>query len=394
MKHLSKKAKIIYGILAFLVLSIVVLRLMLPGILLRYVNKQLTLIDGYNGHVDDIDVSLYRGAYTIQGIRLDKTGGKIPVPFFSAESIDVSIEWRALFHRRIVAEIIANRPVLNFVKGPNKETSQTKIDTDWKVVIDHLIPFKLNRFEIDDGEIHYRDFYSTPKVDVLAKDVQVVAENLTNANHAKDSLPSTVNGTASLYDGKVTLNMKIDPLSKTPTFDANAKMTTLTLSKINDFLKAYGNFDVEKGTFSLYTEAAAKDGRIRGYTKPVIKDMQVVSWKEDKDQPLKFIWESVIELVGWILNNKEKDQIATKASFEGNIKDPHVDVWSTIGQLLRNAFIQALYPSIENSISLNSVEKKEAKKTFFQKMFGSGDKPDEEKKKKNGDVNNTKKKNS
>jgi len=105
-----------------------------------------------------------------------------------------------------------------------------------------------------------------------------------------------------------------------------------------------------------------------------------VSWKEDKDQPLKFIWESLIELVGWVLNNKEKDQIATKASFEGSIKNPDVDIWSTIGQLLRNAFIQALYPSLENSISLNSVEKKEAKKNFFQKIFGSEEIPDKNKK--------------
>ena len=214
-----------------------------------------------------------------------------------------------------------------------------------------------------------------------AQHVHILAENLTNANHAKDSLPSTVSATASVYDGNVSLNMKIDPLYKTPTFDANAKMTTLTLSKLNDFLRAYGNFDVEKGTFSLYTEAAAKDGKITGYTKPIIKDMKVVSWKEDKDQPLKFIWESLIELVGWVLNNKEKDQIATKASFEGSIKNPDVDIWSTIGQLLRNAFIQALYPSLENSISLNSVEKKEAKKNFFQKIFGPEETPDKNKKK-------------
>ena len=370
MKKLSKRAKIIYGVLGFLIIGLIVFRLFLPRILLNYVNRQLTLIDGYRGHVDDIDVSLYRGAYTIHRIRLDKTGGKIPVPFFNAETIDLSVEWKALFHGKVVAEIVTDRPVLNFVKGPTEETSQTKIDKDWKVVVDHLIPFKLNRFEINNGEIHYRDFHSSPKVDVEAKNVEILAENLTNANHARDSLPSTIHATADVYDGNVTLNMKMDPLYKTPTFDANAKMTTMTLSKMNDFLRAYGGFDVEKGTFSLYTEAAAKDGKIKGYTKPIIKDMQVVSWKEDKDKPLKFLWESVIELVGWVLNNKDKDQIATKASFEGSIKNPDVDIWSTMGQLLRNAFIQALYPSLENSINLNSVEKKEMKKTFFQKLFG------------------------
>jgi hypothetical protein len=32
--------------------------------------------------VDDIDVALIRGAYKIKRIKLKKTGGKAPVPFF------------------------------------------------------------------------------------------------------------------------------------------------------------------------------------------------------------------------------------------------------------------------------------------------------------------------
>jgi len=47
--------------------------------------------------------------------------------------------------------------------------------------------------------------------------------------------------------------------------------------------------------------------------------------------------------------------------------------------LLRNAFIQALYPSLENSINLNSVDKEEEKKTFFQRIF-EGNKKDKKKK--------------
>lgn len=41
--------------------------------------------------------------------------------------------------------------------------------------------------------------------------------------------------------------MKIDPLVAVPTFDMNARLTTLNITQLNDFLKAYGNFDAEKG---------------------------------------------------------------------------------------------------------------------------------------------------
>ncbi|HTE29487.1 MAG TPA: DUF748 domain-containing protein [Chryseolinea sp.] len=367
-RNLSRKKRVLYIVLGSILFLLIIFRLMLPSILLKYVNRQLARIDGYTGHVKDIDVSLYRGAYTIKSIYLNKTGGKVPVPFFKADVIDLSVEWRAIFHGRIVAEIEVRKPVLNFVKGPTKETSQTDIDNDWTVVVDKLIPFKLNRFRIRDGEIHYRDYYSSPKVDIKATSVEIIAENLSNAKHAKDSLPSTVKATASVYDGEAHMDMKIDPLNKNLTFDLNAKLTTLNLTRLNDFLKAYGRFDVEKGTISLYTEAAAKDKLIRGYVKPIIKDLQVVSWKEDKDKPLKLAWETLIEGVSWLLTNHNKDQVATKAEFTGRTDDPSVNTWAVIGQLLRNAFIQALYPSLENSVSLNTVEKDE-KKTLLEKIF-------------------------
>lgn len=345
------------------------LRIALPYILLRYVNKQLTLIDGYTGHVRDIDVALYRGAYSIKDLKLDKTGGKIPVPFFAAKTIDISVEWKALFHGRIVAEIEVEQPTLSFVSGPSKSTSQTDIDNDWTTVIDNLIPIKLNRFQINDGQIHYRDFYSSPKVNIEAKSVRITAENLSNVQRVKDTLPSTVAASARVYDGTVQVDLKINPLAAIPTFDMNARLSPVKLTAMNDFLKAYGNFDAESGTISMYSEAAAKNKKITGYVKPVIKDLKVVNWKEDKEDFGKLVWEAIVEATGWLLTNRKKDQIATNAEFTGNIDRPDVNTWVVIAQLLRNAFIQALYPALENSVNLNSVGKKKEKRTFLQNLF-------------------------
>jgi len=367
-KKMGRRGKIWVIVLGSILMLILILHLTLPSILLRYVNRQLSKIEGYKGSVEDIDIAIFRGAYTIKNIRLDKLSGKIPHPFFKADIIDLSVEWKALFNGRIVAEIEVENPELNFVKGPTKATSQTEIDKDWTEVVDNLIPLKLNRFEINNGEIHYRDLHSSPKVDIFTNNVHIIAENLSNAKHKKEELPSTVKADADVYGGQVTLDMKIDPLNKVPSFDVNAKLTEVNLVKINDFLKAYGNFDVEKGSLQLYTEAAAKDGMIKGYTKPIIKDMKVLNWKTDKETPVRFIWEAIVEGVSWVLNNKSKDQIATKAEFEGRIDKPDVNIWFIIGQLLRNAFIEALYPALENSVNINT-PKKEEKPTLLEKIF-------------------------
>jgi hypothetical protein len=149
--------------------------------------------------------------------------------------------------------------------------------------------------------------------------------------------------------------MKMDALARTPTFDGKAKLEGLNLANLNNFIDAFAKFDIKSGEISIYTEAAAKDGRITGYTKPIIKNLKVLNWEKDKDKPLKIVYEAVAEAVAWVFKNHNKEQLATKVEFEGNIKNPNIDIWELIGQVLKNAFIQALYPSLENSVSLNSL---------------------------------------
>jgi len=369
-KHHTRR--IILIVVGSLIVILIGLRIALPSILLRFVNRDLQTIPGYTGRVDDIDVHLIRGAYTIRSVRLDKTGGKIPVPFFSADALDLSVEWGALFHRRLVGKIIVQHPILNFAKGPTKETSQTEIPKEpWTRVVKDLMPLKLNRFEIFDGEIHYRDFYSTPKVNIYATDIHILAQNLSNARHQKEELPSSVEATCNgIYGGHATLSMKLDALNDVPTFSAKAELTNMDITRLNDFLSAYGKFTVKQGSISIYTEAAAKEHKITGYTKPIIKDLRVVDWDKDKAHPLKLAWEALIGAVNWVVKNKGKDQTATRVEFSGDLKDPNVNVWYIIRQTLRNGFIQALYSGLENSVNINSVDRvNDSKlKTEFEKQ--------------------------
>ena len=358
MKKFSHKRKVVFIVLGSIFVLLIALRIALPYILLRLVNKELTHIPGYTGHVDDIDVALIRGAYKIKTIKLEKTGGKIPVPFFSADLADLSLQWEALFHGRIVGKILVEHPILNFVKGPTEATSQTKIDSSWTVVVKKLMPLKLNKFEINDGEIHYRDFHSKPEFDIFTKKVHILAENLSNADKNKEVLPSSITATADVYGGKASASMKMDALARTPTFDGKAKLEGLNLANLNNFIDAFAKFDIKSGEISIYTEAAAKDGKITGYTKPIIKNLKVLNWEKDKEKPLKIAYEAVVEAVAWVFKNQNKEQLATKVDFEGNIKNPNIDIWQLIGQVLKNAFIQALYPSLENSVSLNSLNGK------------------------------------
>lgn len=365
----SKKTKVIIAI----ILLLIIMRLLLPYVVLYFANERLAKVPGYYGHIDDIDIALYRGAYGINDIYLNKldTVTQKQTDFFKAENIDLSVEWKALLEGSIVGELEFNVPKLVFTKD-KAELGDVKKDTnDFRKVLKDFMPLKINRFEINDGSLHYADHTSKPKVDVSLLEMYVLATNLTNATDSKVLLPSMVTARAHAYEGSMALNMKLNPLETTPTFDLNCEIKNTNLVLLNDFFKAYGKVDVNKGTFGLYTEFASNNGQFSGYVKPVIKDLDVLGPEDKKDPFLQKIWEGIFGTGGVILKNQRTDQIATKVEIDGKYKDPKIHSFEAVLRILTNAFIQAISPSIDNQISITSigVEKKEDKRNIIQKIF-------------------------
>jgi hypothetical protein len=344
-------------IIIALVLIFASVRIALPYIVKDYVNKTLSEIPEYSGRVGEVDINLIRGAYVIEEVALLKTDGKVPVPFFSAKRIDLSIQWGALFEGSIVGEIELDNPKINFVAGPSEKSSQKSVDDSWTDKVKELFPLRINRFEIHNGEIHYRDFHSDPQVDIFLKNINASAENLTNSKDISKSLMATINATGNaMGSGKFRLHADINPFKKAPTFNLDAELKNIDLSKLNSFIKAYGKFDVERGTFELFTEMAASEGKFEGYIKPIFRDMKVLSLEEDSSNPLELFWETIVGAVTGLFENKSEDQLAARIPLSGNFDDPDANIWSTIGSVLENAFIRALIPSIEGSVNLNKVK--------------------------------------
>ncbi|PZF71274.1 DUF748 domain-containing protein [Taibaiella soli] len=371
---MARKMKRGYTIALIVVVLLIVFRLLLPTIVLHYANNKLSHMHGYYGHVRDIDISLYRGAYQIKDIyinKMDSTTGK-QTEFFKAVKIDLSIEWHALFNRRLVGELIFFQPTVIFTKDKVEVKHVVADKDDFRKILRDFMPLKVNRFEVNDGSIHYKDPNATPAVDIFLHKTFVLAHNLSNATRDRTKLPADMEASAEVYSGTLKMNMKLNPLANDAAFDLNLTMTGANLVALNDFFKAYGNFDVSKGTLGLYTEFAAENGKYKGYVKPIIKDLKVYGPQDRSKSFLQQAWEVIIGTAAKVLTNQRKDQIATKVEIEGRFHEEHTDVLEAIFQLLRNAFIQALMPSIDNEINLQSVETKqpEDKRNFLQRLFG------------------------
>jgi hypothetical protein len=88
--EMTRKQKVLVVLIALGVV-LVVARLMMPYAVERYVNGKLQSLDSYRGHIGDVDIHLWRGAYSIDAIEIVKTGAARPVPFFKADRPNLSL---------------------------------------------------------------------------------------------------------------------------------------------------------------------------------------------------------------------------------------------------------------------------------------------------------------
>lgn len=352
-----------FKLLLAVVVLLVAVRAVLPIVIERYANQTLDELEGYSGHIEDVDLALIRGAYVIEGVRIVKTGGKVPVPFFSASEIDLSVQWKALLDGAVVAEIDVHRPKLNFVaaaddasKAQEKAQEQLEPSDNWTEVVKDLTPFNINRFSIIDGEVHYRDFDAKPQVDIYVQGLNAEARNLTNSEDRSGSLVASFDGRATaMGSGRIRFDGRVDPYAKQPTFDFDFKLNDLELKQLNPYFRAYAKMDVEKGTFSMDGEFAASKGRFEGYVKPFVENLDVLRWEKEGESLPNKVWQAVLDAASELLEDQSKDQAATRIPFKGTLENPDIDVWSAAGNLLRHAFIEALRRGLEGSVDLQKV---------------------------------------
>ena len=358
-----------YKILIGILLLLIAVRIALPTIVKNYLNKTLENIEGYTGHVEDVDIALYRGAYRIDGLVLKSTEQDSDRPFFSSEGIDLSLSWSAIFDGAITGEIILERPELNFVATESEEdTMATGEDVDWTKEIKSLLPISINLFQIKNGRINYIDEFSDPKVDLYLNEMEFKIEDIRNTTDKSNPLPSPYELTAtSIGEGKLNASGKANLLRQIPNFDLDFKFEEANLTAINDFSQAYGWFDFEKGNISLFAEMALVDSTLDGYFKPVLDNVEILDWDKEAEEEgfLRKVYEGVVGGATEILENQPKDQSASRVTIKGTVTKTNIGVATAIITLFKNAFIQPLKKELEGRIGVrgstivNSGEKKE-----------------------------------
>jgi hypothetical protein len=337
--------------LGVLVVALIIVRVMLATWVASYVNARIDRMGDYHGHLASVDLHLWRGAYSINNLGIDKRTSKVPVPLVKAPRIDLSVSWSALFHGAVVAQVVFHEPELNFVDTPGKGGGQSGQGVDWRAQLEQLFPVRLDEVHVRNGKVHFRNFGSDPPVDLVATNVDGTVRNLSNTRTAAERAASFDLTARILGDAPLTTHAEFDPLGTLRDFNFAVKVSDVDLKKANDFLQAYAKVDVEKGSGDFVMELTSRKGVLDGYAKPLFHDVQVFSWKHDveeqHDNPLRVAWEALAGGIQNLFKNHSEDQFATRVPIHGTIEQKDVSTLDAIGGVLHNAFVQAFRPSFE-----------------------------------------------
>lgn len=346
-------------ILLSLALLLLVIHLALPYVVLNYLNGKLADMGDYRGHVEDVDLAWWRGAYRLDDLVIEKKNKQVQAPLFTTDAIDIGISWKALWKdQALVGEIILEQPHLNFVDGEQKESSQTGDGVEWRDRLNGLMPFTLNELRVVDGQISFRNFQADPPVHVYASAINASLFNLTNTAEQNQGRIARFEGNAQfLNQAPMEASAQFDPYTDWEDFQFSLRVTGVDLTKLNDFSNAYGSFDFAGGTGDLVIEVEAKDSQLDGYIKPLLRDVEVFNFEQDvKNEDKGFfrgIWEAVVGGGEEVLQNQRKEQFATRVELNGSTKDTDVSPFQAFVAILRNAFVEAFSARFEHSLGEN-----------------------------------------
>ncbi|WXL27846.1 DUF748 domain-containing protein [Ectopseudomonas mendocina] len=344
---MKKRYRCTLAFITVLLLTLITLHIALPGLIRDYLNKQLANMGDYRGHIRDIDLALWRGAYRINDLSIDKINGKVPAPLLSVPVIDLSVSWRALWEKHsVVAEVEFERPTLTFVDGDNTATSQTGEGVDWRTQLRGLLPITLNEVRVSDGTLAFRNFNATPAVNLQVTELNGQLLNLSTVSDESKPRPSQLSATAKAFgQSPVELKSDFNPLGELDDFDLQLRITAVQLRELNSFTRAYSSFDFNKGNGDLVLELKARQGQLKGYAKPILREVDIFDWQQDvankNKSLLNGLWEAVVGGSSFVLKNQSKDQLASRIEIRGDLNAYDVSRWQAFKAVLRNAFVEA-----------------------------------------------------
>ena len=335
--------------------AVVVVRTGLPALLTWLVNAAVRKIPGIRGKVRRIQINFLAPGVTLSGVSVATLN--TPEHRIEVSVIALNTQWKDLLSGVLAASLRVKAPRLlinadgmrGSHAGDGKKQKADKAGMPWQEKITQLPRFKISSVLLTDGAISIVGAPGERDAELAVDRLNLRAENITNSTALAPTLMATLTADARLLSsGACQLQAQGYPLAKMPTFNADLSSSGIDLSFLRNIIQKAAEIDVRHGTAALYVEAAAADGYISGYAKPVFDHLELEPPVHSGSLARLKVWAA--RALTWLITNKRRDRIATRLDFEGAVDDPDFDITDAVIRFIHNAFSTAERASLEHRI--------------------------------------------
>src|SRR6266436_6610946 len=214
------------------------------------VNRRLT---GYTVQIAALRVHPWTASVELRDATIAQDANPDP-PIAQVARLVTRIDWRALLHRRVVADISFDQPrvYLNLKQVRTEASEQTALkDRGWQQALEALaFDLKINRLRVVEGDVIYVD--QGPFKPLHVSRVNLGAENIRNIASKEQVYPSPIHFEAAVFDtGSASLDGQADFLAE-PHVSVRAalRLDQVALDYFKPITNRY-NLAVRNGSLSL-----------------------------------------------------------------------------------------------------------------------------------------------
>ena len=339
--------------------GVLVARAAIPTILTWLANIGVRKIPGYRGGVKRVGIDFSAPSLVVQGISLAKFNSNKPEQILHVASVVIASRWKNILAGTIDGYILIDSPrlLLDLEEmhrqaadaAPNGNYQQARQGQAWQERVNQLPAFRLSSVMLADGEVHLRNIPGQDGEDVRIDHLNLSGQNITNSIKIAPTLMATVSCKARVMSNG-TLELRADgyPFARKPTFNADFQTRNIDLTEVGPLIEKNLEINVRRGVASLYLEAAAADGQIHGYAKPIFDHLELEPPRASTTAGKIKAWAA--QALAKIFKSKPKERIATRLDFEGPLDDPELHLTDAILRFFRNSFVTAERASLEHRV--------------------------------------------
>jgi Domain of Unknown Function (DUF748) len=269
-------------------------------------------------------------------------------------SLAGTAEWRhdggTLVHLR---ELTGDRLDIDYVhavatKAAEQQTAQQAKETAKEVSNKPEMLLRVDHARVT-GTLGFVNRAAEPDYRMFLSEATIDLKNLSN-RFTEGTAVAAVRGKF-MGSGATIADANFRPEKNGPDFDLAVKIENTDMRAMNDVLRAYGKFDVVSGLFSFYSELSVKNQRVEGYVKPLYRDLKAYDERQDAEKSaFRKLYEKLVGGVSKLLENRPRDEVATKAEVAGRLDDPKTSTGQVLVNLVRNAFFRAILPGFDEEL--------------------------------------------